>query len=618
MKKANKTNSFAKRFLALAMALFLSFGLLPGITSKAADGSDTDYKYVYAGLTWAEYWESEGVYKATDTSSSTDVDARGEYDKGGFDAVTRATTNHGLHRGSFQSMATIQAENGEYAISYWKSVKRTVNDKEESVTYAILSDGRLLILNRDKSISIYNNEADIVANATPASTDTFKDYIVTGIKYVPVKVKASDYDTFCKKYNVVENGETLKGGYEEGNLIAYTNLKANVTENTNGLKTATYNASTDSFTFSARQTGTDSGIADNAQLTASYIETTVKPASGAYGEFLRVDFNGMGYGALGSYMQAVKWTYYGNDSTYSKPVQTYGTKFAADNWMHKAMGIQLGLTNSVRCQLPQGYDGTGYWTVTIYALGYADYSANIQVTADNIVVNDNTKGDDTQLKALVEKAEKLSENDYTAESWASFQTELGEAKDILANEDGSIQSVIDEAYSHLNAAINALVKKETPKPTNTVKKGNSYTIGNFKYTVTNVATNGKGTVKLTKVVKKSASVNIPSTVKINKVSYKVTAVNAKAFANNTTVKKIVIPANVASIGSKAFYNCKKVTSVTIKSTKLTTKNIGSKAFTKLGASNYKKAKVKVPASKLKSYKSVLVKKGLSKKVKIAK
>ena len=114
---------------------------------------------------------------------------------------------------------------------------------------------------------------------------------------------------------------------------------------------------------------------------------TVKPADGAYGEFLRVDFNGNGYGALGSRMQAVKWTYYGN---------------AADNWMHKALGIQLGLTNSVRCQFPQGYDGTGYWTVTIYALGYADYSANIQATADNIVVDDNTKGDDTQLKALVD------------------------------------------------------------------------------------------------------------------------------------------------------------------------------------------------------------------------
>lgn len=132
---------------------------------------------------------------------------------------------------------------------------------------------------------------------------------------------------------------------------------------------------------------------------------TVKPADGAYGEFLRVDFNGNGYGALGSRMQAVKWTYYGNDSTYSKPVQTYGTKFAASS--HRDMTEQ----------------DTGQ-------LLSADYSVNIQATADNIVVDDNTKGDDTQLKALVEKAEKLSENDYTAESWASFKTELDEAKEL--------------------------------------------------------------------------------------------------------------------------------------------------------------------------------------------
>ena len=58
-------------------------------------------------------------------------------------------------------------------------------------------------------------------------------------------------------------------------------------------------------------------------------------------------------------------------------LQTYGTKFAADNWMHKSMGIQLGLTKSQRCQLPEGYDGTGYWTLTVYALGYEDYYCTV-------------------------------------------------------------------------------------------------------------------------------------------------------------------------------------------------------------------------------------------------
>ena len=55
-------------------------------------------------------------------------------------------------------------------------------------------------------------------------------------------------------------------------------------------------------------------------------------------------------------MQADNWDYYGNGTTV---LATYGTKLAADNWMHKMMGIQLGLTHSVRCQLPAGTDGTG-------------------------------------------------------------------------------------------------------------------------------------------------------------------------------------------------------------------------------------------------------------------
>ncbi len=37
---------------------------------------------------------------------------------------------------------------------------------------------------------------------------------------------------------------------------------------------------------------------------------------GSYGEFIRVDFNG-NYGGLGSAMQAVEWTYYGNDASYT-------------------------------------------------------------------------------------------------------------------------------------------------------------------------------------------------------------------------------------------------------------------------------------------------------------
>ena len=52
--------------------------------------------------------------------------------------------------------------------------------------------------------------------------------------------------------------------------------------------------------------------------------------------------------------------------------------------MHKSMGIQLGLTESLRCELPEGTDGTGYWKLTVYGLGYADYSYNFEVGTENI------------------------------------------------------------------------------------------------------------------------------------------------------------------------------------------------------------------------------------------
>ena len=62
--------------------------------------------YVYASLAWAEYWSSEDVYNAGSTASSEEKDRRGESDLGAFDAVSRATANHGLHRGSFQKELT--------------------------------------------------------------------------------------------------------------------------------------------------------------------------------------------------------------------------------------------------------------------------------------------------------------------------------------------------------------------------------------------------------------------------------------------------------------------------------------------------------------------------------
>ena len=403
-------------------------------TEAFADSDELqgEYQYVYAGLTWAEYWASEGVYAAGDTTSSEELDGHKELDKGAFDTVTRATTNHGLHRGSFQTEATIVAEDGSrYPIATWVD-QNTIK----------LTDGKTVGFKKGTITK---------ADGTTVDMDHYEVY---GLKYVPVAVRTEDYAAFCQKYNVVTNDGVLEGGYGEVQLSAYTATAA-VTADTNGLKYAVKNG--DSFTFEARKTGADSGIKDQAQKTATNVTPTVKDASGGYGEFLRVDITGDGYGDLGANMQAVRWDYCGDDATGTKVLRSFGTKFAADNWMHKAMGIQLGLTDSLRCQLPEGTDGTGYWRLTVYALGYADYSFVVQATDANIVKPAENPADTTALTKEVETAKALAENDYTKESWTAMQTELQEAEELLAREDAT-QAEVDEALEHLKAAEAALVK----------------------------------------------------------------------------------------------------------------------------------------------------------------
>lgn len=402
-----------------------------------------DKIYAYANLSYNEYWANEGVYAAGNDSSSEEADAKGELDKGGFDAVSRATTNHGLHRGSFQQTAVITAETTDgqmvtYGVDHWAADGSKFY--EANGTAHDYSKGTITTSTRQGTV-----------------TATLKSYKITGIKYVPVAVDAADYQDFCKKYTVVKNGQSVQGGYGEQNLQAYTGVAA-VDAATNGLKTVS--KSGDAYTFSARQTGTGSGLLDQAQANdGTGVTTEVKKYSGNYGEFLRVDLNGT-YGALGAAMQTVKWTYYGSDSTYTTPAATYGTKFAADNWMHKSMGIQLGLTNSVRCQLPEGTDGTGYWALTVYGLGTSDYTTQFQVTAENLpsTVAGITDEQKTELTNLIATAQELSAKNPSNK--AALDEHIAEAQAMLNNADATqpeaaeliadLQGLIKAAQDELN------------------------------------------------------------------------------------------------------------------------------------------------------------------------
>ena len=134
-------------------------------------------------------------------------------------------------------------------------------------------------------------------------------------------------------------------------------------------------------------------------------------------------------------------------------------------------------------------------------------------------------------------------------------------------------------------------------------------------TVQDKTTNGvykvlsKTSVEYTKPIAKRAAVNIPAKVKLSGKTFNVTKISANAFRNNTVMKSLTIGSNVTTIGANAFYGCKNLNTVVIKTAKLTSKTVGANAFAKTGA----KPVVTVPAKQFNTYKTLLRSKGISTK-----
>lgn len=233
---------------------------------------------------------------------------------------------------------------------------------------------------------------------------------------------------------------------------------------------------------------------------------------------------------------------------------------------------------------------------------------------------------------------------------AASDEEDKEQEDILPKEDANVE------------------KKEEDK-TDAGEKSSDSGVGekincyDQKTGITISVTGGdKKTATLIAMDKKYAkgSLVIPNTIKIDGTSYTITAIAKAAFKNNQKITKVTIGnniknieeeafsgcknlktvnfgKNVTTIGNQAFYNCSRLTSITIpskvnkigkqafagcrklkkiviKTVKLTSKNVGNKAFTGIPS----KAVIKVPKSKLTAYKTLLQKKGVSKKAAIKK
>lgn len=160
------------------------------------------------------------------------------------------------------------------------------------------------------------------------------------------------------------------------------------------------------------------------------------------------------------------------------------------------------------------------------------------------------------------------------------------------------KSVISPTYTK-KGTITYICKRCKEKKAVTTKKlaypkvGTRYTVSGSTYKVTKAGAE----VMVYKTSKVARSVIIPATIKAKGITYKVTAIGTKAFNGNKKLKKVTIGANIKKISNNAFFKCRSLKTVTIKSVLLTKKTASKKAFKGVG----KKMVIKVPKKVKKAY-----------------
>lgn len=128
------------------------------------------------------------------------------------------------------------------------------------------------------------------------------------------------------------------------------------------------------------------------------------------------------------------------------------------------------------------------------------------------------------------------------------------------------------------------------------KAGTSYTISGNEYKVSKPGAE----VILVRTSKTTKNVTVPAQIYAQGITYKVTSIGAKAFNNNKKLTKVTIGTNIVKINSNAFFNCKNLKTVTIKSVYLTRKTANKKAF----KNAHKKLVIRVPKKAKKIYKKI--------------
>lgn len=198
------------------------------------------------------------------------------------------------------------------------------------------------------------------------------------------------------------------------------------------------------------------------------------------------------------------------------------------------------------------------------------------------------------------KDASCTENGYTGDTYCKDCEELlkkGETVDVLGHQWKETKRV-EPSYTEDGQIIYTCnrcgeQKAETLEKLAYPKAGTKYTVAGCQYKVTKAGAE----VSLIKANKKAKRVTIPAVIKVNGVTYKVTSIGAKAFNGNKKLTKVTIGINIKKISNNAFYKCRSLKMVTIKSVLLTKKTANKKAFKGVN----KKMVIKVPKKVKKVY-----------------
>lgn len=198
------------------------------------------------------------------------------------------------------------------------------------------------------------------------------------------------------------------------------------------------------------------------------------------------------------------------------------------------------------------------------------------------------------------KDASCTENGYTGDTYCKDCEELlkkGETVDVLGHQWKETKRV-EPSYTKDGQIIYLCnrcgeQKAETLEKLAYPKAGTKYTVAGCQYKVTKAGAE----VSLIKANKKAKRVTIPAVIKVNGVTYKVTSIGAKAFNGNKKLTKVTIGINIKKISNNAFYKCRSLKMVTIKSVLLTKKTANKKAFKGVN----KKMVIKVPKKVKKVY-----------------